>query len=143
MAYDKTNAVFGVVGTVVGAIVSTFLKSYLEKADLSFSRTKKRYALNGVWRGNAIQNEDPLIAGPYSIELDLNSSAGKIMGKARVDDPNESIILTVNGKFKEEGLLKLDYENKDKTVLQFGTFILKLSPGGKKLTGRFIGFGHV
>jgi hypothetical protein len=48
----------------------------------------------------------------------------------------------INSDFHEP-FLKLDYKNTTDGVLQFGCWIAKLDGGGRRLEGRYVGYGSI
>jgi hypothetical protein len=97
-------------------------------------------ALNATWKGILTQASRL----ETQVELTLKVTGKKIggemecvyydIGKQKFD---------VSGSFHRDRLLKLDYVNKDKTTVHFGTSYFELSANGKKLIGSCVGFGIV
>ena len=61
--------------------------------------------------------------------------------ETRVESDKTPNKLLLEVQFHENSYLQLEYRNQDKTIFQFGVIILKLSADGRKLSGRFMGFG--
>lgn len=70
------------------------------------------------------------------------SSSGAITGKAKYPFKTETHEVKISGGFYSLRFLKMDYENSDKAILQFGAFVFKLSDSAEKIEGYFIGYGH-
>lgn len=100
-------------------------------------------AVTGKWKGYFDQTLDENHF-KYQVTLDLKvSSKGSLIGKAKVPFEDEIFDINVKGGFYTGRFLKMDYENSDKAIQQFGAFVLNLSSNNKKLTGFFVGFGHI
>lgn len=102
-------------------------------------------ALAGKWEGKGYDVDTTNnTKNTYEISLDLFKRRKTIKGSAKVkSEPNEnSFALKLMGGFYSDSYLKLEYSNTDKNVIQYGVFFLKLSSNGKKLNGKFLGYGH-
>jgi hypothetical protein len=97
-------------------------------------------ALNATWVGTLTQASRP----DATVKIKLNVTGKKIGGEMECDyhDVGKQEF-DVSGSFYRDGLLKLDYVNKDKTTVHFGTSYFELRANGKQLIGSCVGFGIV
>jgi hypothetical protein len=108
----------------------------------------RRRALHGRWRGSFVQNM-PGGRGEASLVLDIKAGLRIITGDVAYDGSAEiggtvhqmQGAFTVRGGFIHDRFLKLDYRQKDRDVVQFGSVVLDLHPDGRTLTGKGVGFG--
>ena len=109
-------------------------------------------ALTGTWVGIEIQ-EEGIGDSPVEFDAELTLRAGKklITGEYKAacrDDRYKDMIAEfyVSGGFprrhRHDRCIKLDYENTDDSVQQFGTILLlwTWTPTGWELKGRIVGF---
>ena len=143
---DIAKALIAGCATIISAIITLLLKEYFDRRkETEYEKVKSqiRDAVYGNWKGHYKQT---LNGNMLSINLSMDlkvSSTGVITGKAKVPYGDETFELDIKGGFYSERFLKMDYENQNKSVLQFGAFIFKLSDNSKRLAGNFVGSGHV
>jgi len=132
-------------GVALIAPITTYIATRLYDQRSLQKLDGSRRALLGKWRGELIQEYE---GKPVAVVIDLEFTAAnkKIEGVAEVDDfragrPRDK--LKLEGGFRVDRYIKLDYENRDPAVFQFGTFVAKLQPDGKTLKGHFVGYGYV
>ncbi len=140
-----TEAVIAGLATIFSAVITLLLKEY-------FIRKKERYeklgsrlkeAVHGKWKGSY---EQMLEGSHRTIDLTIElkvTTHGTIVGKAKVPYKNELFEMNITGGFYSDSFLKMDYENSERAILQFGAFVFKLSDDSRKLTGCFVGYGQV
>ncbi len=75
--------------------------------------------------------------------MEIEANQKKVFGEGRSYQNNAVHKFSFTGAFKNERFLKLEYQNKDSNVVNFGTIILELSSTGKSLNGRYVGHGHI
>ena len=146
-------AIIGFVGAIAASLILVFGPILSEKnghGNLETLSKDWQKALNGTWVGTEIQ-EEGLGDSPVEFDAELTLRAGKklITGEYKVacrEDRYKDMIaeFEVSGGFphrhRHERCIKLDYENTDDSVQQFGTILLLWSPTGKELNGRIVGF---
>lgn len=107
--------------------------------------TGRAIALLGNWEGQA--KDAPNIPDKthytHHDRVHFFWEGGQIRGllETRVESDKTPNKLLLEVQFHENSYLQLEYRNQDKTIFQFGVIILKLSADGRKLSGRFMGFG--
>lgn len=96
---------------------------------------------------------DAVNAGEISQELDgemwqsrvtveFKSWYKKLRGNAHVFGKETEFDLKVDGYLPHEDYMVLRYENKDKSIQQFGSIVARLNPSGNEIRGEFVGHGH-
>lgn len=142
---DIAKAIIAAIATILSSVLTLLIKEYFERRRFNKIGSEIRDAVYGKWTGQIHQalNGDKRI---FETQLELKvSSAGVITGKAEVPHPNKNGVyyLSLDGGFYSERFLKINYENSNKAILQFGTFVFMLSPNADKLTGHFVGYGNI
>lgn len=95
-------------------------------------------ALNATWKGTLTQASRP----DTPVEITLKVSGKKIQGEMECDYHDLGTQkFDVSGSFHGGRFLRLDYLNRDRTTVHFGTSYFELSGHGKQLTGSCVGFG--
>lgn len=142
-------AIISGIFVIVAPILAYIFTKHYENKDkdfLTISQSRK-IALDGSWNGKVFQaewlNGQP-INYPFTITLDVSKK--EIKGTGIVHFPMSkteihSFNISLKGGFLHDRFLKLDYKNTNQAAMQFGSLILNLSSDGKKLTGRFLGYG--
>lgn len=143
---DIAKAIIAGIAVVLSALLTLLLKEYFDRKRASdkYENLEKSIseAVNGKWKGYF---EQTFGENNVSIELMLDlkvSLSGSITGKAKVPYQGEIYDIDVKGGFYSQRFLKMDYENSNKAILQFGAFVFKLSDDSQKLIGYFVGYGH-
>lgn len=142
---DITKAIIAGIATILASVITLLLKEYFDRRKARYEKVadKIRDAVYGKWKGSF---EQTLESQPINIEMDIElkvSSSGSITGKAKFPFRDETWEVSIKGGFYSERFLKLDYENVNRAILQFGAFIFRLSDDAKTLKGCFIGYGHI
>lgn len=140
-----TEAVIAGVATILASIITLLIKEYLDKRKESYKRIDDqiRDVVYGKWKGTFQQVfNDSLQTIDFEMELKV-SSRGKVIGTGKYLFENEVYVVNISGGFYSNRFLKMDYENSNKAILQFGSFVFKLSDGAKTLNGHFVGYGHL
>ena len=75
--------------------------------------------------------------------MELNVGRKKVIGSGTINGGNNMGMMSVilEGGYRNDRFLKMDYHNKDTDIIQFGTFILELSEDKLTLKGNFLGYG--
>lgn len=115
----------------------------------TFGQTK--VDLNGLWTVTVKQPTDDKPV-EYSIEAEIKQVGDNIVGVFNFDltripidfqqesmKNNKSQLVNFTGTIIN-GLLRLDYQNEDPTIPQFGSGLLSIK-SARQLTGKFLGFG--
>lgn len=101
-------------------------------------------ALEGYWEGQATDVDVPddiryTTRDRVSFHIDRGEIKGLLETQVYEDEKPDKLIFS--GKFYDDSFLKLEYRNQDEKIFQFGIIFLKLSADGRKLYGKFVGFG--
>jgi hypothetical protein len=145
---DATNInalITGAFATVV-AIISVGGTIYISKRKVESKyadiKKYKRDAINGRWKGFFEQRlKDELITYQFNLEFTVSKS-GSISGKVNLPYKDEIFYIDITGGFYSESFLKMDYQNSNKEITQFGAFVLKIADDCRKLEGYYVGYGH-
>lgn len=145
LSIDITKAIIAGIATILAAVITLLLKEYFDRRKERYEKVDSRIrdVVYGKWKGYF---EQTLEGSPQTILLEMElkvSSSGNITGKAKFPFKSETYEVNIKGGFYSQRFLKMDYENSDKAILQFGAFIFRLSDSAKKLTGYFVGHGHL
>ncbi|MGL4631019.1 MAG: hypothetical protein ACRCVT_07415 [Leadbetterella sp.] len=131
--------------TIFASILTVVLKEYFDTRKLTYEKVEKRIKeiVTGRWKGSFEQiYNNQLTKFEVSLELKVDYN-GKISGKAQIPWVNNSLIeVVLKGGFYSQRFLQMDYENIDKAIMQFGSYILKLSDNAEKLEGNFVGYSQ-
>ncbi len=145
---EITIAIITGLTTITSAIVTSLLKDYLanrKKQKFDNFQTQIAEAVSGKWKGEITQALNGVEVSMVVL-LDFKvTSLGIITGMARIpkSPTGEIIEMNLNGAFYSERFLKVSYNNVNTAVVQFGTFIFKLSGNALTLKGNFVGYGHL
>jgi len=138
-----TEATITGIATILSSVLTIIVTKYLESDKYINAGKAMKEAVRGNWKGIFNQTlDDQNITVPIDFNLKV-SSWGSITGKAKIIFNNELIHFNIRGGFYLRHFLKMNYENADRSVTQFGSFVFKLSDTSKKLTGHFVGYGHI
>lgn len=141
---DITTAIIGGIASIISAVVVLIVKHFLDiKKNASPIEDDVRTAVAGKWKGQLRQtlNSNTLL---IEFQFDLKvSSLGAIEGEGSIAHDKELYLFTVHGDYKSNRFIKLDYANKNKSIQQFGTFILEVSDNCKELDGQLAGYGPI
>ena len=131
--------------SILTAIITLFIKNFFEKKNVSFKKVENvcKDAIYGKWKGHILQtlngNKEY-----FDVIMDLKvTNNGIITGSAKLPFKDEIAILELDGGFYSQRFIKINYENTNKAILQFGTFIFKISDSAKVLKGNFVGYGYI
>jgi len=151
MELEKINFLKDLVLPIISGVLGGFILYIilrLIKASNYPSHSKKRtHLLVGKWKGyleqKHPQNETELIQVP--LEIILKKSGKIIHGRSDLHSPfNNDIakLIFTNGMF-DGIILKMDYQNEDKSIFQRGSAIIRMNGQGKVLNGRFVGYSPI
>ena len=116
----------------------------LTKGDFDYVHSQRKSAIGGLWNGNIIQ--DIGINGSdmqTNLNATLKSNGLFVKGDAIIHFDDKAISVNCSGGFIRENTLKVSYISSDKSFIYFGVSLLELSPDGRKLEGRVVGYGHL
>ncbi len=133
-----SGAISGLVGVLVGSILSTLFKL----KDFVYIPHNRRKALTGKWDGKISQIEGPDGKSiKYPITMQCKVGWRTIKGCATYYRKGRTINLNIKGGFCDQSLFKIEYRNKNLDVIQHGYSIYSLSNDTSRITGKFIGVG--
>lgn len=136
-------AIIGGICVILAPILTLLLNNSIENRKYEVIGNRD---ILGKWSGIIIQELGNSEIS-FGVEFEFRNRGRKLYGTCKVDaidNPmDESHNLYIEGGLFENRFLKLEYKNTDENVIQFGTFLMELMPDGKKLIGRFTGYGHV
>lgn len=136
--------ILGIIGTVLAPIVTLFIKQYLDQRPLKNLSSQRRKSIEGNWKGT-VTHKNPMQGWPKSVPIELKFSVKrkKVIGAGSyhsfVDSKERKWKL--EGGFRTDQYLLLNYQNSDLSVIHFGSIILRLSSNGKIMSGNLIGYG--
>lgn len=142
-----TAAIIAGIFAIIAPILTYIFTKFYDNRDLLVISQNRKAALNGAWHGKIFQAEGirgQPVQYPFNIDLSVNKK--EVHGIGKVNFPiskTETHVFNVSllGGFLHDRFLKLDYKNTNPAEMQFGSLILNLSSDGKKLSGRFLGYG--
>ena len=134
-------AIIGGLCTIGASIGAVFLTRLFDNP-LGFKKDRRLAALAGQWEGTVHQEGPPTIDFRQTVYIKL---AGRtVRGEGTVFSQAYMITepFTFFGGFVHDRFLRLEYEIQNQPgSVQFGYAILDLSPDGKTLSGKFVGYG--
>ncbi len=141
--------------TLLAALIGAFTTIIAPVVTLSFKRRLDRKAnarialqnnnIIGKWVGNTKQQLRGIdVEFDISFLFDLDKD-NKLTGRCAVNLSDTQLIaletFIINGGLYNDRFLKIEYNNNDPKVMQFGYFLLEYSPLGNSLDGNFLGYG--
>ena len=132
---------------VVAPILTLILKQYFDNRSKLPIPSGRREAITGRWQGMAHQEQGP--QGPFDFPLTVELTAGrKILSgvltiRYEIDGRQEQAQFNVSGGFFHGSFLQLNYTPRDRATIQFGSVTALLDAAGKRLEGRFSGYGKI
>ena len=127
---------------IVGAagVAAPLITYVLESAKIPSVAKHRQVALNGLWQGRLVQRNFD-----QQIEIRLVAKSRSIKGRMKIirdlEDGERHVECEVSGRFYFDHYLKLDYNNTNPSIMQFGSIVLRLRPDGKELEGKYSGYG--
>lgn len=133
---------------IVTSILTLFLKQYIDNRTKLRIPAGRRRAITGHWEGMAHQepgpNGQPI---DFAVTVELTAGRKTISGRLTIrfelDGKREQARFNVTGGFFHGYFLQLNYTPRDEATIQFGSVILELDAAGKRLKGRFAGYGKI
>jgi hypothetical protein len=137
--------IVGIIGgicTIAAAIITPLVQTYFETRIFFPISNDRRKILQGIWKGTVNQNLSDGTFKTFTVDLDLNIKGKKIQGTGIIN-AEELFYVSLDGSFRNDRFLKMDYQNKNLKILQFGSFVFHLSDDSRELVGKFVGYGHL
>jgi len=135
-------SIVGGIATICAAIIPLLVKSRNEKRLFYPISRDRRKALTGKWEGIVVQQTNTENKLSFKVQLDIEIKGRKLIGNGTLI--NDTIYnVELEGSFRNDRFLKMDYRNKEPQVIQFGSFIFHLSDDARGLKGLFVGYGHL
>lgn len=140
--------------TPIGAIAGLIAAVIRLHAEIPLTRSvsSRVDALDGRWDGSILQPDHPAGIVTSSFSMTLKRRGRHLTGSihlvavlpARGDRPATDIAidLIARGGFVRESVIRIEYANRDRSVLQFGTIYFELAPTANEMTGRLAGYGQ-
>ncbi|MGZ8944315.1 MAG: hypothetical protein ACXW1W_02705 [Methylococcaceae bacterium] len=129
-----------IVALILSAVITLYVpypRNVITQSSGKISKDR-RDKLNAVWKGELKQAS----CSNTPVRISLKADEKNITGEMECDyDDLGKQTFDVSGSFHEDRFLKLDYANKDKGAVHFGTFLFELHPFGSTLTGECVGYG--
>jgi hypothetical protein len=142
-------SIIGAITTIAAIFISPWWVRRLDKERIAkalpHSSDEKKTALIGHWNGYIDQKVGkPQVIGIHPMSMNLSNKSGIIEGTMTQDIKSAGLLQgKIINVLYDGRVLKMDYLNKDSTVVHFGTLCLKLSSDGKRLEGEFLGYGLI
>jgi hypothetical protein len=141
-----TTLITGIIGgicTIAAVIITPMAEKYFGPQTGYPISNDRRKILQGTWTGVVSQCLAETTVRTLNVDLDLNIKGRKIQGTGILNTGELLFHVVLNGSFRNDRFLKMDYQNKDVNVVQFGSFVFHLSDDSKELIGRFVGYGQI
>ena len=147
MSQELLKAIVAGAVSIISAVIAIIVKNYLDKKkeDDQYRDVDKaiQEAVEGRWKGEINQTLNGNILFLEVIATFKVSNSGSIKGQMIIPYENESFRLKCVGGFYSMRFIKMEYENHNKAILQFGSMVFKLSDDCNKFEGYFVGYGHI
>jgi hypothetical protein len=129
-------------------------KDKMKKFDLKMEQFEdqnltndKKKAIIGRWKGDAVQefSDGRKMLAKVDGELEMKKDdtiRGELKYSFELNGEKFTDTIRLYGRFLYASFLRLNYENSDDFITQFGAVVLKLDATGSFLDGNFIGFGR-
>jgi hypothetical protein len=136
-------ALIGAAGTAFGALANIGYSRWDRSREWTSIPSQRFSALKGKWLGSGGDTwvEDGTPALEIEMEMEMTTTGKRLRGDGTVRAANfPPVRLLLDGGFYNQDLLQLNYASKDPVRKQAGVAMLRLSPGGDRLHGRYVGF---
>ena len=135
------------IATILSAVVTILIKNYFDRKKEGEKyrsvETAIQEAVGGKWKGYIKQSlNGDLLFENVKVSFKVSDN-GSIKGEMKVPYKDELYELKCTGGFYSQRFMKLEYENSNKAILQFGSMVIKLSDDSIKLEGYFVGNGVI
>ena len=136
MDSEILNSIIGAVGIIIGTIGAVIVKTFVENRFLSKVSKNRKGNLQNRWKGQVTQAD----SDNFEFEMTLQVRRRKISGTGIIRGVPDKLVV-LEGGYRNDRFLKMDYHNQNKGIIQFGSFIFELSANNSELNGEFLGFG--
>ncbi len=132
-------------------IIFVYIKRKLKERRFPVAALDRLNKLRGYWYGyfNQLVDDERImgkeIEKEFPSKVYIESKGRRITGECEYEAKNENNIIIIrklrlfNGYF-DGHFIKIEYENKDKSIFQKGSFIARLDDFGKEIVGQFVGY---
>jgi transcriptional regulator with XRE-family HTH domain len=129
------------------------LDKQMEEFDDQNTIISRKKAIVGRWKGEAVQEFKDGTRIPAKVEGELEMIrkdakdvedeivCGRLKYSFEYSEEKITDSIDLYGRFRYSSFLRLNYENCDDFVKQFGAAILELDSTGSNLNGKFVGYG--
>jgi len=146
MDVNLAITIISIIITLISILIAFYQIQQSVKGFVKSTNSRKS-ALMGEWKGKYNQNnmrEDKEVGGDLVFIFD--SVKRKIKGYILYDGDEVKNIphnqrLDFQGGFRDSRYISLEYQTNNKSKIQYGNFILELSPTGNRIEGKFVGYG--
>jgi hypothetical protein len=135
-------AVIGGGFTIAAIILTPIAQQYIDGKKIFPISKSRAIALEGLWNGMVIQCLPDATVRTINVDLKLRTKGNSILGTALLT-LDTLYYVDLKGSFRNDRFLKMDYENTNKYIVQFGSFVFQLNDESNSLIGRFVGYGQV
>jgi hypothetical protein len=104
-------------------------------------------ALNGAWSGTAIEHSGAGFNQPRTYEVTWNFKAKRftLNASSTLRFKNEAGVVieetfSLKGRYLYGRFVQLEYSNKNRATVNFGTEVLEVPENNRELKGSFVGF---
>ena len=110
---------------------------------MPISKSRRKALESAKWIGEGVDlgkvNKEIF---EYSFNGIFKTSKRKIKGTADIIRSDKTTYqIEYYGGMISDSFIRLNYHNKDKSVLRYGVMFLKLSSTGDEINGKFLGYG--
>jgi hypothetical protein len=133
-----------IVGGIIGAAVTVFVKEWLERRGLkAITKSRHQFLHGSTWHGTAtnydIPGESPS-AAPFEITFHFFVRGKLVTGDAVFHRNEREFNPTFKGGFYDDTHLKLEYTHVE-PVIAYGYMILKLEDIPDTMNGKVVAYG--
>lgn len=134
------------IGALITSVITVLVKNWLEQRNeqkkYPTPEKERLHHVTGMWKGGFSQQVDENVA-------EITDAVAVITNKGKIIEgtlefmsrfANEKVKFRLFRGIFDGRVLKIEYENEQKTTFQKGSIIGKLSARGDELKGKFIGY---
>lgn len=135
-------SIIGGATTLAAVIITPIVKNLIEDKKFYPISKDRRSTLTGKWEGLVRQNLKENDERSFNVQLNIKVKGRRIIGTGVISSDNMHHV-ELEGSFRNDRFLKMDYRNNELGVVQFGSFVFQLSGDSRQLQGLFVGYGHL
>lgn len=126
--------------------ITNTLKSVKNEAanKLDSAHEGRKNALIGVWAGKVDQEmPEGILSSEATMEIFMTPNGiegSAVLNTSLIEYPLE---LKFTCGVLYDQFVRLEYVGKDPSTIQFGTWVARLSASGRKIEGRYVGYGSI